>query len=108
MNTNKQLNDILNKFPKTELEKVELNIVDDIKFAFDQGNRIKKEIASALYAYGGLLRSGKSITEKIEELEKQAANLGIKPPQEVLKLKEKAKLFTKQGIAAQKTYNLFK
>jgi hypothetical protein len=102
----KILNNIITKL--SEEEKVELTVVDDIKFAFEQGNRIKKEIRSALYSYGGLLRSGKSITDKIEQLEKQASELGIKPPQEVLKLKAKAKLFTKQGIAAQKTYNLFK
>jgi uncharacterized membrane protein YkoI len=31
MNTKKQLNNILNKFPKTELEKVELNARNDLK-----------------------------------------------------------------------------
>jgi hypothetical protein len=34
MNTNKRLNDILNKFPKkTELNKIELSVADDLQKA---------------------------------------------------------------------------
>ena len=41
MNTNKRLNDILNKFPKkTELEKVELALVDGFKSDY---NKLQKE-----------------------------------------------------------------
>lgn len=62
MNTKKQLNNILNKFPKkTELQKVELALVDDIKeidndfdVAISEGLRISRnmfELANSLSNY---------------------------------------------------------
>jgi hypothetical protein len=90
MNTKKQLNNILNKFPKVNLEKVELNSIKSIgKLASDYFN----EADTAISKIKGLRGEAKGISNKLEQalkiakkmeselpkLEKTAKDLGVNP-----------------------------
>ena len=94
---------------KVELkaQKVELSLVDDVRDAAKRGRKIQKELQSDLIKYNGLLRAGGIMNKKLDEVEKLAKELGIKPPAEFKKLQEMANEMVKQGNALKKVYNLF-
>ena len=95
MNTNKRLNDILNKFPKTELKKVELGIVDDIEKNYQkvkqQGDSVMSELSKVVGNLDGKIKSDiKSALDNVQKVEKMedeiirsAKDLGIDLPSKV-------------------------
>ena len=95
MNTNKRLNDILNKFPKTELKKVELGIVDDIEKNYQkvkqQGDSVMSELSKVVSNLDGKIKSDiKSALDNVQKVEKMedeiirsAKDLGIDLPSKV-------------------------
>jgi len=88
-------------------ERIELSIVDDIKDAAKRGRQVQKDFKSELIKYNGLLRAGGIMIKKLDEVEKLAKELGVKPPAEFKKFQEMANEMVKQGNAVKKIYNLF-
>ena len=109
METRKTVFNKLSKSTKLELksEKIELSVVDDVRDAVTRGRKIQKELQSDLIKYNGLLRAGSNMNKKLDEVEKLAKELGIKPPAEFKKFQEMADEMIKQGNALKKVYNLF-
>jgi len=101
-----KLSEIENKVELAS-EKIELSIVDDIKDAAKRGRQVQKDFKSELNKYNGLLRAGGTMNKKLDEVEKLAKELGVKPPAEFKKFQEMANEMVKQGNAVKKVYNLF-
>ena len=92
---------------KVELasERIELSLIDEVKDAVKRGRQVQKDLKSELNKYNGLLRAGGIMNKKLEEVEKIAKELGVKPPDEFKRFQEMANEMIKQGNAIKKVYN---
>ena len=92
MNTNKRLNDILNKFPKTELEKVELNAINDLKAYKKELDKGKDNLMQYATEAREVISKGKRELNRLDavmrlaikksnEMAKKADDLGVDIPE---------------------------